>query len=253
MGPVVPLQHREGRSHVDHLHHRGAARADVELPARFDHADDRRGERRRSSSSITDCFDNVKDHDFAGATTCAAGVLANTERCGSNLTLNLTTIQQQYRVIMAGRPKLVVAVTGYPNPYPEGARRGAEDRGALHAAHRHHPDLHRALGAAAAGPRGASTRSFKKLNKTIEDAVKPFAIGSGGRFVYVDTYTKTARPLHEDGSRDQDEGRAPRRGRGRARSRLAQGELRLLRSVVQGGGRRDGDAELPRSGDASAS
>ena len=33
-------------------------------------------------------------------------------------------------------------------------------------------------------------QAFKKLNKTIEDAVKPFAIGSGGRFVYVDTYTK---------------------------------------------------------------
>jgi len=31
---------------------------------------------------------------------------------------------------------------------------------------------------------------FKKLNSTIENAVKPFAIGSNGRFVYVDTYTK---------------------------------------------------------------
>ena len=31
---------------------------------------------------------------------------------------------------------------------------------------------------------------FKKLNTTIENAVKPFAIGSGGRFIYVDTYTK---------------------------------------------------------------
>jgi hypothetical protein len=31
---------------------------------------------------------------------------------------------------------------------------------------------------------------FQKLNTTIENAVKPFAIGSGGRFVYVDTYKK---------------------------------------------------------------
>jgi hypothetical protein len=34
-------------------------------------------------------------------------------------TNNLTTILQQYRVILAGRPKLVVAVTGYPNPFPK--------------------------------------------------------------------------------------------------------------------------------------
>ena len=47
---------------------------------------------------------------------------------------------------MAGRPKLMVAVTGYPNPYPK-------------------------------------SQVFKKLNTTIENAVKPFAIGSGGRFV----------------------------------------------------------------------
>jgi hypothetical protein len=31
---------------------------------------------------------------------------------------------------------------------------------------------------------------FKKLNTTIENAVKPFAQGSGSRFIYVDTYTK---------------------------------------------------------------
>ena len=41
---------------------------------------------------------------------------------------------------MAGRPKLMVAVTGYPNPYPK-------------------------------------SQVFKKLNTTIENAVKPFAIG----------------------------------------------------------------------------
>jgi hypothetical protein len=137
---------------------------------------------------VTDCFDNVKDHDFAEAMTCASGVLGNTQ-VFNQLTLDLTTIQQQYRVLMAGRPKLMVAVTGYPNPFPK------------------------ALDATASIPllctplidtiptciiRWAQLppalevldQAFKKLNKTIEDAVKPFAIGSGGRFVYVDTYTK---------------------------------------------------------------
>ena len=67
---------------------------------------------------ITSCFDDVKSHDFAGASSCAAGVLGNASLY-TNLTSNLTTTLQQYRVIMAGRPKLVVAVTGYPNPFPK--------------------------------------------------------------------------------------------------------------------------------------
>jgi len=66
---------------------------------------------------ITDCFDKVKSHDFAGANSCAASVLANTT-AWNGLTSNLITIQQQYRLILAGRPKLVVAILGYPNPYP---------------------------------------------------------------------------------------------------------------------------------------
>src|SRR5262245_25164323 len=67
---------------------------------------------------ITSCFDNIKDHEFAEASACASTILGNTT-LWSNLNLNLTTIQQQYRVIMAGRPRLMVAITGFPNPYPK--------------------------------------------------------------------------------------------------------------------------------------
>jgi hypothetical protein len=67
---------------------------------------------------VTDCFDKLRDHDFTGANVCAASILGN-PTLFSSLNLNLTTIFQQYRVIMAGRPKLMVAVTGYPNPYPK--------------------------------------------------------------------------------------------------------------------------------------
>src|SRR5215510_6451392 len=67
---------------------------------------------------ITECFDDVKSHDFAGALACASTILGNSTLY-SNLTTNLITTFQQYRVIMAGRPRLVVAVTGYPNPYPK--------------------------------------------------------------------------------------------------------------------------------------
>ena len=69
---------------------------------------------------VSDCFDKVKSHDFTGASVCAASILGNTG-LWSNLNLNLTTTLQQYRVIMSGRPKLVVAITGYPNPYPKAA------------------------------------------------------------------------------------------------------------------------------------
>src|SRR5262249_11407389 len=67
---------------------------------------------------ITSCFDDVKSHDFASAAACASAILGNSSLF-SSLTTNLITIFQQYRVIMAGRPRLVVAVTGYPNPYPK--------------------------------------------------------------------------------------------------------------------------------------
>jgi len=137
---------------------------------------------------VTDCFNNIKDHDFAQANTCAAGILANAQLF-TNLTNNLTTIQQQYRVLMASKPKLVVAVTGYPNIYPKSLDATAKitelctplidtiptcvARWAL---------LPTAL--------DLLDQVFKKLNDTIANAVKPFAIGSNGRFVYVDTYSK---------------------------------------------------------------
>ena len=76
------------------------------------------GENTTIINLITECFDKVKDHDFTGANVCAAAVLGNTT-LWTNLNQNLTTILQQYRMILAGRPKLVVAVTGYPNPYPK--------------------------------------------------------------------------------------------------------------------------------------
>ena len=138
---------------------------------------------------VTDCFDKVKDHDFAGGMSCAAAILGNSS-LWTNLNLNLTTIQQQYRVIMAGRPKLMVAVTGYPNPYPKSTDTIAKIAelcvpliDTIPTCTARWVQLPPAL--------EVIDQVFKKLNTTIENAVKPFAIGSGGRFVFVDTYTKT--------------------------------------------------------------
>jgi len=137
---------------------------------------------------ITSCFDNIKDHEFAQANACAAAILGNTT-LWSNLNLNLTTIQQQYRVLMAGRPKLMVAITGYPNPYPKSLDAG------LKIAELCTPLIDNIVPCTLRWVQLPPAlelidQVFKKLNSTIETAVKPFAIGSGSRFVFVNTYDK---------------------------------------------------------------
>jgi len=137
---------------------------------------------------VTSCFDKVKSHDFAGGSACASAILGNTS-LWSNLNLNLITIQQQYRVIMAGRPRLVIAVTGYPNPYPKSLDATAKI-----------PELCLPLmdNIIPCTARWAQLppalelidQVFKKLNSTISTAVSTFANTSQGRFVFVNTYDK---------------------------------------------------------------
>lgn len=137
---------------------------------------------------IDSCFKKVKSHDFAGANGCAAAVLANST-VWSSLNANLITTFQQYRVIMAGRPRLVVAVLGYPNPYPKATTALTKV-----------PELCTPL---IDTTLTCTTRwlqlppalelidqAFKKLNTTIANAVAPFANSTQGRFVYVNTYDK---------------------------------------------------------------
>jgi hypothetical protein len=137
---------------------------------------------------VKDCFDNIKDHEFMQANTCAAGILANTQ-LWTKLTNDLTTTQQQYRVLMAGRPKLVVAVTGYPNIYPKALDATPK---IIELCAPLIDTIPTCLARWSFLPPALETldQVFKKLNQTVADAVKPFAIGSNGRFVYVDTYTK---------------------------------------------------------------
>lgn len=140
---------------------------------------------------ITECFDNVKDHEFAQASTCAASVLGNTT-LWTNLTNNLTTTLQQYRVMLAGRPRLVVAVTGYPNPFPKSLDAAAKIAqlcvqliDTIPTCTARWVQLPPAL--------EMLDQAIKKLNTTIQNAVKPFtlAMPTAGRFFYVDIYTKT--------------------------------------------------------------
>jgi hypothetical protein len=139
---------------------------------------------------VTSCFDKIKDHDFAGGNACASQVLANTT-LWTDLTKDLTTTLQQYHMIMAGRPQLVVAVTGYPNPYPKALDAAAKVATLC-------PPLQDTIPTCTARWVQLSPalqvidQTFVKLNDTIKNALGPFQAGpSGNRFVYVDTYTKT--------------------------------------------------------------
>jgi hypothetical protein len=137
---------------------------------------------------ITSCFDDVKSHDFAGAMSCAGAILGNSSLY-SSLTSNLITTLQQYRVVMAGRPKLVVAVTGYPNPYPKSIDAAAKIAELC-------PPLIDTIPTCMARwvqlPPALELidQVFQKLNTTIANAVAPFANSSAGRFVFVNTYDK---------------------------------------------------------------
>ena len=138
---------------------------------------------------VNSCFDKTKDHDFTGASACASAILANSS-LWSSLTNNYTTILSDFRLMMAGRPQLVVAVTGYPNPYPKELDATAKI-----------PLLCTPLidTIATCTIRWAQLppalliidQVFQKLNTTIKNSVASFQAGSNGyRFVYVDTYTK---------------------------------------------------------------
>ena len=73
----------------------------------------------RENTTIVDeidsCFKKVRDHDFTEANVCFAMILAN-ESAFTNLKNNLVTIFQGYRLVMYGRPQMIVAVTTVPNP-----------------------------------------------------------------------------------------------------------------------------------------
>lgn len=139
---------------------------------------------------VNSCFDKVKDHDFTGANTCAAQILGNST-LWSSLTSNLTTTLQAYKIIMAGRPQLVVALTGYPNPYPDALDVTPK------IAELCTPLIDNILPCTvrwAQLPPALVTidQVFTKLNTTIQNSLKPFQAGpSGNRYVFVDTYTKT--------------------------------------------------------------
>ena len=146
----------------------------------------------RQNSTIVDsidkCFKNIKDHDFIEANACALNVLVNPTHW-DKLTRDLSYILNQYKVQMDGNPNLVVAVTGYFNPYPSAL------------------DVVTKIPQFCANlidtiptctirwillPPALVTldQVVKKLNTTIENVVKQFRLASQGRYFFVNPYDK---------------------------------------------------------------
>ncbi|MCU1690957.1 MAG: hypothetical protein JWM64_48 [Frankiales bacterium] len=136
--------------------------------------------------SVTTCLDKIKHHDFIQANVCALAVYAN-EPAFTKLTKDLSGVLGKYQTLMAGNPKLVVAVPGYYNPYPHATTVATKVPGFC-------AKLVDTIPTCVARwillPPALVTldQVVKKLNTTISAVVQKLAAGNQGRFVYVNTY-----------------------------------------------------------------
>ncbi|HZN19291.1 MAG TPA: hypothetical protein VFB84_14110 [Micromonosporaceae bacterium] len=146
----------------------------------------------RQNATIVDhvvrCFKNVKDHDFLDANTCALAVLGNAA-AWEELTRDLSEILNRFMVQMDGNPQLVVAVTGYFNPYPAATSVATEVPGFC-------AKLQDTIPTCTIRwillPPALVTLDLvvKKLNETIKSVVDMFTWTSQGRFFFVNPYEK---------------------------------------------------------------
>jgi hypothetical protein len=147
----------------------------------------------RQNSTIVDhvekCFKNVKDHDFLDANTCALNVLANPTHW-DKLKKDLDSILNTIKVQMDGAPSdIVVAVTGYFNPYPAATDVATKIPGFC-------AKLQDTIATCIARwvllPPALVTldQVVQKLNTTIKEVVDKFHTGSQGRYFFVNPYEK---------------------------------------------------------------
>ena len=139
---------------------------------------------------VTTCFEKYRDppHDFEGAKDCEDDILGDAT-LWTTLRNQLITILQQYKMIMAGRPKLIVAVVGYPNPYPQ----ASDAQPKISPFCDDIEDSTTKCNTRWNNLPGALTSAdmvIKKINLTIENVVKFYTWGYQGRFVFVNPYQK---------------------------------------------------------------
>ena len=137
-------------------------------------------------NQIGTCFDNVKDHEFLQANTCALAILADSG-AWTKLRNDLSAILNTYKTQMAGSPSLVIAVTGYFNPYPSGTSVATQIPGFC-------ADLVDVIPTCIARwiqlPPALVIldQVVQKLNSTIKPVVDQFRQSSQGRFFFVNPY-----------------------------------------------------------------
>lgn len=147
----------------------------------------------RQNTTIVDhvdkCFKQVKDHDFLDANACALNVLANPTHW-DELKKDLDAILNTFRIQQDGAPSdLIVAVTGYFNPYPAATDVATKIPGFC-------AQLVDTIPTCVARwvllPPALVTldQVVQKLNTTIEEVVDQFHTGSQGRFFFVNPYDK---------------------------------------------------------------
>lgn len=137
---------------------------------------------------VTDCFQNIKDHDFLEANTCALEVLAANDDW-DKLRDDLAEILNRFMIQMDGNPRLVVAVTGYFNPYNSATNVATEIPGFCAKLQDTIPTctirwllLPPAL--------VTLDQVVRKLNETIKGVVDEFTQTSQGRFFFINPYDK---------------------------------------------------------------
>jgi len=138
---------------------------------------------------VTTCMDQIRDHNFLAANACALAVLAAEPAWGEKLEQDLADILGKYKTQMDGNPNLVVAVTGYFNPYPQ-----ATD--VLTHIFSLCTDLVDTIPTCTARwvqlPPALVTldQIVKRLNTRIEGVVDQFETGTQGHYFFVNPYDK---------------------------------------------------------------
>lgn len=137
---------------------------------------------------VTTCMDQIRDHNFIQANACALAVLANVA-AWEKLEEDLADILGKYKTQMDGNPNLVIAVTGYFNPYPQATKVATKIPGFCAKLVDTIPTC-TARWVLLVPALVVLDQVVKKLNTTIEGVVDQFETNSRGRYFFVNPQEK---------------------------------------------------------------
>ena len=134
---------------------------------------------------IDTCMTLIKNHQFIEANACALAIY--TGGPWKKLNDDLSDILNQFKVQLDGNPRMVVAVMGYYNPYPRATDVATEVPGFCAKLQDTIPTC--TIRWMLLPPVLVTMDQItKKLNSTIEEVVKKFALASQGSYYFVNPY-----------------------------------------------------------------